>query len=98
MWTTKARFVTDCTTCPHPIPASQANSLGRYIESGISPGGFLQAVIKNNLRGAASLADLENRNLLFNYVYCMHNFTPAGCWGGDEKYKEWVDYILSTKG
>ena len=65
-------------------------SLERYVEHRIAPGGFLLAVLSNNLREACGRADSENRYALFDIVGYIYNELPATCWGSPERVREWL--------
>lgn len=71
------------------IPDYMIGGLRRYIEHGIEPGGFLSAVLANDLRRACEKADIINQHALFNYVNFLYSYAPAGCWGSDENFKAW---------
>jgi len=65
-------------------------SIRLYIEAGLYPGGFLTAVLHNDLMGAVSKADLENQKLLAEItIYVIHN-VPANAWGSPKKVEEWI--------
>lgn len=72
------------------IPGRMVDGLVRYIEDGIIPGGFLQAVITNDLKEACARADDENRYLLWDYVNVLYNHAPSQCWGSSEKMMLWA--------
>ena len=55
--------------------------LERYIEGHIKPGGFLSAVLKNDLRGAINHADNENIQKLPAYIEFLYNEAPSLCCG-----------------
>lgn len=65
-------------------------SVSDYIEHGKEPGCFLQAVLKNDLRGAAENADTINRELLFHWVSSLYSHAPWKCWGSEAAYEAWV--------
>lgn len=73
--------------CPQDI----RESLQRYIERGIMPGGFLTAVLENNLLQAITRADNENLKLLPNIVSYCWNEIPSTCWGSPERVDKWLD-------
>ncbi len=73
------------------IPEHMHGALKRYIEDGILPGGFLTAVLQNNLKEAIGRADHLNMDQLPNYVRFLYNFAPGPCWGSPEKVAAWVD-------
>jgi len=71
------------------IPERMMGGIRRYIEKGIIPGDFLQAVIRDSLRGCIERADDENMRQLPAYVYFFYNKAPAYCWGSKEAMKKW---------
>lgn len=60
-----------------------------YLETGRIPGGFLQAVISNDLCGAVGRADAVNFASLRQYAIFFRNFAPAACYGSPEKMRDW---------
>ncbi len=64
--------------------------LERYINHHILPGGFLTAVLENDLKEACARADLENRRKLFEYIQYLYNEAPMQAWGSPEKVAAWV--------
>ena len=73
------------------IPERMRGGLRRYIENGIPPGGFLSAVLCNDLRGAVERGDDENQMILHQYIRFLYNYAPAQCWGSEAKFKAWVE-------
>ena len=73
------------------IPERMHGGLTRWIEQGIPPGDFLQAVIKNDLAEACRRADDENQHLLFDYIKYFYNHAPPQCWGSEKNFKAWVE-------
>lgn len=65
-------------------------SMERYVEEGHPVGGFLQAVIRNDLKGAVEQADYENSHNLPAFLAWFFNEAPAMCWGRPESYEAWV--------
>ena len=63
----------------------------RYIEHGIPPGSFLEAIITNDLKEACARADSINRTLIWDWVNWFYNCAPAVCWGSDEAYEYWLE-------
>lgn len=53
------------------------------------PGGFVTAVLENNLREALGRADEDNRQDIFDIVSYCYNEIPEPCWGSEEKMKAW---------
>jgi len=72
------------------IPPHMMDGLTRYIEHGIAPGGFLTAVLENNLREACARADDINIRNLPAYIAYLYNDAPSACWGSPEKVDAWV--------
>lgn len=75
----------------HALTEDDLAPLKMYIEDGIEPGGFLSAVLQNNLCEAAGRADLYNRRRLFEYVQWLYNDAPANCWGSPEKVQAYLE-------
>ncbi len=73
------------------IPNYTKESLDRYAESGIPVGGFLYAVLTNNLFDATAKADRYNLPALKDICLYIYNELPAGCWGGPIIVKEWME-------
>jgi hypothetical protein len=72
------------------IPPHMHGALVRYIEDRIEPGGFLGAVLQNNLKEAIGRGDHLNLNKLPDYVTFLYNHAPSGCWGSPEKVFAWL--------
>lgn len=73
----------------YTIPARMMGGLERWIEKGILPGEFLQAVLENNLFAAAGRADSENMFNLPAYCAFLYNECPSNCFGSPEIVKAW---------
>lgn len=72
------------------IPPHMMGAIERYIEEHCPVGGFLEAVISNNLKEACGRADSVNMGLLPAYVIYFYNEAPAACWGSPEAYARWI--------
>lgn len=72
------------------IKQSVIGSLQRYVEHGIPTGGFLRAVLENNLTEAFGRADIENREAMFEIVHHVYNNLPYGCHGSAEIVDAWL--------
>lgn len=72
------------------IPERMEESIQDYIQHGIIPGGFLEAVICNNLKEAVGMADEENLRNLPAYVGFFYNQAPSPCWGSEKKMEDWI--------
>ena len=67
------------------------DSLDRYAEHGIPTGGFLRAVLANDLMEAFGRADTENRQDMFEIVGHVYNEMPSPCHGSYEIVDEWIE-------
>lgn len=72
------------------IPERTRQAIERYAQQKIETGGFLRAVLENNLQEAFARADEENRELMFEIVKYCYNKIPAECWGSPEKVQCWL--------
>jgi hypothetical protein len=75
----------------YQIPEYMRPGILRWIEEGIIPGGFLTAVIENNLRESFDKADDQNMFRIHSYLLFFYNCAPAPCWGSIKKVKEWAN-------
>ena len=71
-------------------------SLARYINHGIRPGNFLEAVLKNNLTEAVLQADPNSLLILVPLVGLIYARAPAGCWGGKRQVDRWIAMHVKT--
>ena len=72
------------------IKQSTIESINNYVEHRLEPGGFVTAVLMNDLKGAMGRADIENRHSLFEIVSYVYNEIPSSCQGSSEKVREWL--------
>lgn len=73
------------------IPEITKESIDAWVESARPVGGFLEAVLSNDLRGAFSRADSENQRAMFAIVAYLYNECPGACWGSPERYRTWPE-------
>lgn len=73
------------------IRPDMLEGLNAYIETGRPTGGFLRAVLTNDLMMAVDRADDGNRRNLPAYVGYLYNEAPMACYGSPEKIKEWME-------
>lgn len=74
------------------IPEHMRDGLQLYIEEGIPPGGFMLALLTNDLREACARADHINKYLIFDFVSCFWNEIPSQAWGSVEKVQDWISH------
>lgn len=72
------------------MPDDTKASLDRYVKEKIPTGGFLYAVLTNDLFEAVGRADIQNRHALFEICRYIYNELPLGCWGSVEKVSNWL--------
>lgn len=72
------------------IPEHMHSGVIQYVEHGVEPGGFLKAVLSNNLVDSFSKADGLNKNKIDKYITLLYNHIPADCWGSHEKVVSWM--------
>jgi|DEB0MinimDraft_3_1074331.scaffolds.fasta_scaffold01413_7 hypothetical protein len=73
------------------IPDNIRGALERYVFQRLQPGGFLTAVLANNLSESVGRADEESRQALFDIVKFIYNELPGNAWGSHSKVKEWIN-------
>lgn len=71
------------------LPNHMQDAARRYVEDGAHVGGFLEAVLSNDLVGAFGRADSANRDAMEDWVAWLYNDAPAGCWGSAEAVEQW---------
>lgn len=70
------------------VSNSVKESLDLWVKDGIMPGGFLMAVLRNDLFGALRRADSYNRASIFQIVEYINNEIPSDCWGSADKMEK----------
>lgn len=84
-------YVWTCGDTVFRIRPQMLRAIRRYIGGRRPVGGFLSAVICNDLREAVFRADDENLANLPAFVFYFYNNTPPKCWGSPEKMKAWME-------
>lgn len=79
------------------LPEHIQGGVQRYIEHGIIPGDFLQAVICNDLKESFGRADDTNIKRMFDIVSFFYNEAPAGCWGSRKIMTAWSEKIKGER-
>lgn len=72
------------------LPDYMWHGLQRYLLDGIQPGGFMTAMLGNDLELTVARADEENLEKLGAWVMFLHNEIPAAAWGNPERVELWV--------
>lgn len=74
------------------VPEHCAYSLCNYFWGDNRPlGGFITAVLENDLCKASLKADDTNYKRLRNYARFIYNVAPDNAWGSPEKVKAWLE-------
>ncbi len=79
--------------CPEDVK----ESLQRYVDEGCPTGGFLLAVLENNLCEAFGRADENNLCAMFEIVSYIYNNLPGSCWGSKTKVNTWLETKAKEK-
>lgn len=74
------------------LPSHMIGGWLRYWNDRIEPGGFLRAVLENDLIGALGRADATNISCLKKYGECLYWYAPGRPtgWGSPEAVKKWL--------
>ncbi len=72
------------------IPEHMRSGAQLYIERGIEPGGFLMAVLSNDLKQAVARGDVVNQQSLIAWAMWLVNDCPGGAQGSPELVREWI--------
>jgi len=75
------------------VPEHMHGGLIRYFDDHKKPGGFLTAVLENDLIGAVMVADQTNRHALYSFGMWLCNCVPgrgSGVWGSREAVTKWL--------
>ena len=73
------------------LPEGLQESMRLYMEAGISGGGFLDAVLQNDLLLAVIRADNTNLEALPDIVKWIHWEAPKVSYGSRETVLAWID-------
>ena len=82
----------DWTQCPQTV----VGTLRNYLQYHIGTGGFLEAVLSNDLVGSLGRADERNKECLHDIVRFLYNEAPAISWGSKNRYREWLKRRLNA--
>ena len=77
----------DKNLCPKNI----VHTIDRYVNNGLQPGGFVTAVLTNDLTSAVMLADSNNLENLPHIVAYIYDSVPSNCWGSKDRVRAWVE-------
>jgi hypothetical protein len=73
------------------LPEDTQASIDRYVQHGIPTGGFLEAVICNDLHQAINRADETHMPIIPAIVGYLYAHCPSQCWGRPTSFREWIE-------
>ena len=79
------------------IPDHTQSALTKYIEQGIPTGGFLNAVLRNNLADAMATADTFNMYYLKDIVTWVWNHALSNSWGDTPTINAWLESFKNKR-
>ena len=72
-------------------PIHILDSINRYVEHRLSPGGFVTAVLSNDLTGAFNQADTDSEAGIRDILKYVRWEIPAESWGSPAKVEAWLN-------
>lgn len=72
------------------LPESLRQGMRLYVEEGVIPGSFLQAVLENNFIDAVMNADPENLDALREIALFVRHELPPRAWGSVAAVQLWA--------
>lgn len=72
------------------IPQAIKYQIDQYIEAGVPPGGFLNAILTNDLMLAIQKADETNKVRIPDIVTYLLNYLPTAAYGNTKNVSEWL--------
>lgn len=73
------------------LPTHMREGVRDYVLHGREPGGFLRAVLENDLVEAFARADSINSALMSEWATFLYNEMPYEAWGSPEKVEKWIE-------
>ena len=73
------------------LPEHMQDGAREYVERGLPPGGFLTAVLCNDLTLAVGKADADNLAAITEWARWLWNEAPSQCWGSHAKVEAWIE-------
>ena len=74
----------------HNIPGRTKDTIDNYVMKGWKPGGFVLAMLANDLKGACGTADSINRRYIFEICSYIYNHTPYQSQGSYQAVEDWL--------
>ena len=79
------------------MPERFTGALNRYFREGVHPGGFMMAVLRNDLKEAFGAADDDAVRELPGVVSWLYNYAPMGHWGSVEAVRWHMESIIKLR-
>lgn len=71
------------------VPSHMWHGVEGYFLHGCQPGGFLTALLSNDLMGAVGKADDTNADAIREWCQFLYNYAPSGSYGSPEAVESW---------
>ena len=71
------------------LPPLSAEGARNYVKLRLHPGGFLRAVLENDLALAFGRADQKNTEVMGVWARWL-GLIPRDCWGSPQKVNDWL--------
>jgi hypothetical protein len=72
------------------VSTRMIDAIDDYIANKREHGGFLTAVLRNDLVEAVGRADDQNLHIIPAIVAYLYNEAPSRCWGSPERVDAWL--------
>jgi hypothetical protein len=82
-------FDADCARAAYPSCEHLIDGLARFFNNGLRPGGFLCAVLANDLKDAIVRAKGTSFEALPSLIELLNMHAPAPAWGSQEAFDSW---------
>ena len=73
------------------VPRHMRAAIQNYLEDGQRPGGFLTALLSNDLMEAFNRADPANPQPMRAWVHFLRNELPIDSYGSPENFNRWIE-------
>lgn len=72
------------------VPPHMWDAVTNYFVHRYQPGGFLTALLSNDLMGAMGKADDVNASNMHQWCQFLYNYAPSGSYGSPENVRGWL--------
>lgn len=79
------------------LPNNTKEEIDQYVSRGVPPGGFLAAVLANDLFAAVTSAGEDNLPNLESVCRYVQDSTPPGCHGSHARVSGWLLCFTSNE-